>query len=317
MHDTSLRSEIESLLKNRQLVWAKETAALVEEEVSRSTDPLHTEITTLKQQLVAMEGQREEWIRTGEQRVQTRLHTFLDSPSAPIPHQPVVTKAVVAKTVVIKPVAQTVPNAPKKKSNRHLARPIITVITLALTGYIAAKYLPHSLAGLATRSTGQVAGASVAAPIVNKEYPESYATLPFSSTVWETLDDPDFHFHIEYPKNTSNLVRIVGGSNIWFLRNNGYIMKITRSDLAAGQTLDVWWSTNQSQYSDEYTSSKSTLNGQPAWLITAKAQSENSGNSYFIRNGASILQLWIKDEPTSSDDGQRLAHMLASFRLTT
>lgn len=172
-------------------------------------------------------------------------------------------------------------------------------------------------------SAGQVAGVSTDPTITNPtptpqtatdQYSQSYAELPFSQTIWAHTNNPIFGISMDYPQNTTNLVTVVGGSNIWFLRKNGYLMQLSRIDTPL--SLDQWWSQNKTNYSDGYIYSRGNFKNLPAMVGIPVVHNDLSGTQYFVQNGSSIFQIWIKDETPTSDDGQRLARMISSLQFT-
>jgi hypothetical protein len=172
-------------------------------------------------------------------------------------------------------------------------------------------------------SAGQVAGVSTDPTITNPtptpqtatdQYSQSYAEIPFAQTVWTHTNNPVFGISMDYPQNTTNLVTVVGGSNIWFLRKNGYLIQLSRIDTPL--SLDQWWSQNKANYSDGYIYSRGNFKNFPAMVGVPIVRNDLSGTQYFVQNGSSIFQIWIKDETPTSDDGQRLARMISSLQFT-
>jgi hypothetical protein len=165
---------------------------------------------------------------------------------------------------------------------------------------------------------GQVAGVSTASTPnpddSTEKYKESYAAVTFEDTQWETLTDTDLGFSIRYPKNASNLVRTVGGSNDWFLRFDGYMMRVSKEETVSN--LDQWWAASKDFYADGNTSTKGTFKGHPAWIIKPLQTSITSGTTSVVSVPGGIMQVWTKDEDPNTDDGKRLAKMVESFSFT-
>lgn len=146
------------------------------------------------------------------------------------------------------------------------------------------------------------------------EYAESFAEIPFAQTVWDEFKDPDFGLSLDYPKNTTNKVRVIGGSNLWLLRKNGYLLKVSRIDTT--DTLDAWWEKNKKDYAEGYSYNKGSFKNQPA-IVGQPVQHDNTtGTQYFMRRGSVIFQIWIKEEPPTTDDGQRIGRMLDSLKFS-
>jgi hypothetical protein len=174
-----------------------------------------------------------------------------------------------------------------------------------------------SVAGASTDSATTSSTAATADPTTNtdmsdRSYPESFAELPFDQTVWETTTDPDLGITIDYPKNTTNRVRIIGGNNLWFLRKNGYLVKVSRFETSL--QLNDWWAINKQDYTSDNTVDKTTFKNLPAWHVTPIDKTDYTGDSYFVRRNDSILQIWIKNEDPTTDDGQRLQRMVNSLQ---
>lgn len=162
---------------------------------------------------------------------------------------------------------------------------------------------------------GEVAGATTI-QAADDPYAASFANYPFAQTAWENHVDSDFGLSVDWPSNTSNRVRVVGGNNLWFLRKNGFLMQITRLDAGSALDIDQWWSHHKSEFEEDGTISKTTFKGQPAWYVEATGITPTSGNSYFVKRPSGIFHIWVKNEPGSTDDGQRIARMLSSFTFT-
>jgi hypothetical protein len=147
------------------------------------------------------------------------------------------------------------------------------------------------------------------------KYKEAFTDLPFESTVWSTHQDSELNLTIEYPKNTSYRLKPLGSNNLWFIRENGYLMKIDRID--TDQTLEDYVATMKSEVS--YKVEAVELNKTSAVLLTLNEELPVRGNIYLVKNGSFIEKIWFKtylpgEEP---DDEQRVQRMLDSLQFTT
>lgn len=168
---------------------------------------------------------------------------------------------------------------------------------------------------------GEVAGASIdlVAPTstpetsVTNEYKESFADVPFEKTTWEKSVDSELGISVEYPSNTSNRIHTVGSSNVWFLRKNGYLMKI--SSVETEDTIDNYVAKEEALDSS-LTYTKASFKGINGYLAKANGAIPAAGYQYFIKKGSLIYIIWIKEEPPTTDDGQRVARMVSSLQFT-
>jgi hypothetical protein len=328
--------------------WAQEAATLLEDEVRGATDPLRAEINRLQherdqltERLQTFETATDEKMRRLSEEIGQSVQQALSRAASVDPIQRISLQIPVSRPIPLRPpskppqtpiqpvgrikvadgVAKPTRKLPRPTIKKHLpvARSVASIGLLMLIGYLvvhAATHIHSADAG------GVVAGASTTRPVSitvqspDQEYPESYVDIPYAQTIWATYTDSDFGVSISYPKNTSDVVHTVGGDNLWFLRKDGYILKISRSDLASGQTLDQWWATNAAEYETTVTASKGSFETQPAWILPAATKSETSGTSYFLQSGTEVYEVWVKDEDPTSADGQRLARMVASLQFT-
>lgn len=209
----------------------------------------------------------------------------------------------------------TVPKLKKPRSVKRVIRRTLTVSLAACLLYAGWNFIKPS------SEIGTVAGVTASTPTPTpaasmNAYTESYAELPLDQTTWDSHIDQEFKLRLDYPKNTSNRVRTVGGSNIWFLRKNGYLMKITQLTSDTTITLDQWWNTNGTNFSDLGAPTKTTFKGVPAMFVDTKEKTVTSGSSYFVKRPTGVYQIWIKDEPAITDDGQRIKRMVDSLAFT-
>lgn len=213
---------------------------------------------------------------------------------------------------------EAAPVLPRKQSSaRRLA---IRAVTFALIGtacYAGGRWF----LGTDSVDNGTVAGAATettpdpATPAFDT-YSESFADVPFADTKWEMLNDFEFGLTLEYPSNATNRVRVIGGSNLWFLRKNGYLLKITEHQTALN--LEEWWKENEATYAgpNNLKVSRGQWKGKSAIVAESREKTLTSGTSYFFAYGKGVFEIWIKDEPAITDDGQRLTRMVESLKFT-
>ena len=234
---------------------------------------------------------------------------FVDMPNSfPVqPPQPV-------QMTDVRPVKQKRKNSFRIVPGRKVVIRLAALALIGATGYWGFNQFlaPKSV----INSTAQVAGVSTASQVVEDPYAASFAEYPFNQTAWENHIDPDFGLAIDWPSNTSNRVRVVGGNNLWFLRKNGFLIQVTRLDAGTALDLDIWWSHKKTEFEDAGKVSKTTFKGMPTMYVEATAITPTSGNSYFIKRTSGIFHIWVKNEPASTDDGQRIARMLFSLTFT-
>lgn len=211
----------------------------------------------------------------------------------------------------ISPAVDGIRKKKHKGGFRRVAVRFAVFALLATGGYLGwNKYLAPSseagsVAGIQTGSE-QPGGAE------QERYREAYADVPFEQTQWETLNDPDLGISIDWPKNTTNMSRVVGGTNLWFLRKNGYLFRFSIPDSVV-LPLDQWWDQNKATYLNNATETRVTFKGKPAVRVTQREVSATSGTSYYFSTKLGITQVWVKDEPPTTDDGQRLKRMVDSL----
>lgn len=210
---------------------------------------------------------------------------------------------------------------PRPKLPRLALRTVGTALFVALI-YVTWTHSPFK----STTDTGQVAGVSttslqsVSQPkVITKkasfpDYKQSYSDVSFEDTTWEKMNDPNFGATIEWPSNASNRVGAVGGNNIWFLRKDMYLLKLTRE--AYTGSLDEWMSENKADYAENNSMQKTTFKDQPAWLIKPLSPTDGYGYEYIVKIEDTIYHTWIKTTDPASDDGQRITYMVTSLEFT-
>jgi hypothetical protein len=167
---------------------------------------------------------------------------------------------------------------------------------------------------------GEVAGASTSptpAPEENSSpdpYAASFAEVPFEKTEWELVSDADFGIAVQFPTNASTKVKVIGGNNLWFVRKSTYLMRFSR--ITTEETLDQWWAANSQTYTEQAKATKITYKGKPAYYLESNERTPTSGSSYIVKHAGNILVIWVKDEPTTTDDGKRITKMTESLTFT-
>ena len=218
-------------------------------------------------------------------------------------------------TAIAEPLAETILSPPvlakPAKKRSKIAPRFISLALLLLIGYFGYHY---AFAKQAPVENNAQPATATAQTVHRPDYKESQADVPFDKTEWDTLTDTDFGISLTYPKNASNIERVIGGSNIWLLRKQGYLMKFSMVDLA-GQTPADWWDGVKEGYSDKDVSVGKFKN-LPAHIIKTPVPNATSGTTYAVERNGFITEIWIKDESPTTDDGQRLAKMTASLQVT-
>lgn len=217
---------------------------------------------------------------------------------------------VAVTTPIVKPSDSSPREVKPVKKIGKLVRVMISLVALFLIAHFGYRY------ALAKHVPAEISASvpQVAQTLHRPDYKESQADFPFDKTEWDTLTDTDFGISLAYPKNTTNIERVIGGSNIWFLRKQGYLMKFSLVDLA-GQTPADWWDGVKEGYSDKEVSVGKFKN-LPTHIIKTTVPNTTSGTTYAIERNGFITEVWIKDEPPTTDDGQRLTKMTASLQVT-
>lgn len=335
-------------LQQRQLEMVEQTTLELENLKSQLQN--NQEVVQLKQYVANLEFENQKLSSNLEmnesqylnqiRHIQESLSTILDqgfqatTPPMPVASNPVPFKpeAFVAPQPVkeVKPVKvkkeRKVRNLSDNKPNRKLGISFAVLTVLGITSWQTvspiitrnhAEALNSQVAGISTvKSVTTNAGASAGQTDsgTNNDYKQSKAIVSFAETKWETLTDKDFGIVISYPNNATNLVRTIGGNNIWFLRGEGYLMKVSRFD-AAEKTIEAWWSDQQNSYTADYKIEKTTFKGIVAYHATPKTPDTFSGESYFLKKNNNIIQVWTKSQPDGQDDSQRLNQMVESLRI--
>jgi hypothetical protein len=249
------------------------------------------------------------------ENLEALLAEFSDAPAKDEIAEP---SPVVLTEVLPEPIVEKPRKERKPRSFKWMKRLAVRTVALALVGTAGWAGLQAIQKKNASAEVGQVAGATSdgATDILQEKdpaekYKESYAIVPFDRTEWETYTDIDFGVSFRYPTNATNISKTIGGSNIWFLRFNGYMMKISKEDTQ--DSLDTWWEKSANFYTDGATAAKGVFKSRPAWIITPTEVTKTSGTTYVVATKTGVMQVWVKDEDPQTDDGQRIAKMLESL----
>lgn len=335
-------------LQQRQLEMVEQTTLELENLKSQLQN--NQEVAQLKQYVASLEYENQKLSSSLElnesqylnqiRNIQESLSTILDrgfQATPPTPPTPVPFKPAFYEPPQIKEASATAIKPPKTKKERKVrdltnqkpARKLgISFAVCAVLGITAwqviapviaknsAEALKNQVAGV---STDKTVAANLTTPTEqtetnNNDYKQSKAVVSFAETKWETLTDKDFGISISYPNNATNLVKTTGGNNIWFLRGDGYIMKISKFD-GTDKTIEAWWSDQQNNYNSDYKIDKTTFKGNVAYHATPKSPDNFSGESYFLKKNNNIIQVWVKSQPDGQDDSQRLNQMVESLRI--
>lgn len=206
--------------------------------------------------------------------------------------------------------------APKRTFRRIAIRSFYAVLFLGIMGGGYLFLRPTTK----IYQDGEVAGASSNSQAVAEEsqspdpYAASFAEVPFEKTEWELVNDVDFGIAVQFPTNASTKVKVIGGNNLWFVRKSTYLMRFSRN--ATEETLDQWWAANSATFTEQAKATKITYKGKPAYFLDSLEKTPTSGSSYILKHGENILTVWVKDEPTTTDDGKRITKMVDSLTFT-
>ncbi|OQB06466.1 MAG: hypothetical protein BWY19_00278 [bacterium ADurb.Bin212] len=140
------------------------------------------------------------------------------------------------------------------------------------------------------------------------KYKEAYAEAPFEQTVWSNYSDPELGISIDYPKNTSYRLKPVASNNLWFLRRDGYLLKIEKiitdkslEDIKSEIIKDV-----------KYTVENVIVRDRPAIHLILEEDLPVKGNIYLSRYSDGVYKIWYKTflPEEDVDDQKRVVQML-------
>lgn len=141
------------------------------------------------------------------------------------------------------------------------------------------------------------------------KYREAYADLPFADTVWTSYKDGDLGIVLEYPKNTSFRLKPVGSSNLWFLRKDGYLLKVEK--IETDQSLQQYSESITSTV--KYTVEAANVRNHDTLHLILDDNLPVRGNVYLVKmDGNIIYKIWYKTYAPNEnvDDEQRVKRML-------
>lgn len=347
-------SEQVARLQQRQRELVQQTVLLLEEETEAAKKPLQEKIDHLIADIRAREEENHQLTQkiTELQEAATRHMQAVDqqlenlfssmntgfeslhrSPSSPPAKEASPTKPKKSftfskrftrpkKNLELTPLHLEKPHIPHKHTLRKMASFAVTALLAYAGTQEIVKFLPTTtraesgaVAGVHTETSPSPQGTTSDQSTSFGEYAESKANVTYQDTTWKETDRPDFGFTMEYPANASNLISTPGGSNLWVLRKDAYLMKFTISDSAVKETLAEWWDRNKDSYSDYSQPTTTTFKGQPALAATSGNGSEG-GTVYIIKRSQSVLAIWVSSNPSDSNDGQRITKMLDTLKLT-
>ncbi len=147
------------------------------------------------------------------------------------------------------------------------------------------------------------------------KYKEAYVDLPYEDTAWVNYKDPEIGISIDYPKNTSYRLKPVGSSNLWFLRKDGYLLKIEK--IETEKTLDGFAAEISKDI--QYESENMVIRGRPAVHMVLAEELPVTGNIYLSKYETGIYKIWYKTykDDSDPDDQKRVQKMLDSLDFLT
>lgn len=172
------------------------------------------------------------------------------------------------------------------------------------------------VAGTATQNTTALAAAQQAALPANeassKNNPNLDADVPFEQTIWETLKEPNFGIQLQYPANTTKLLKT--DSNITFLRKDGYIFKVQRIETALSP--EEYWKQVKAT-SLNYNDTKTQFLNREALFLELNDVTDYPGNRFLVKEGNFIFDFWYatENEMFTNDDIRRAKYMLDTVNL--
>ena len=158
----------------------------------------------------------------------------------------------------------------------------------------------------------QVQGAATQS---NDTYAESQVDLPFNQTQWEEHKDPFFGIRLEYPVNTSNLIKTE--SNMTVLRKEGYILRIQKLQTALEP--EEYWKQIKAR-SLKYKAIPTEFKGYPALKLELEEFAQYPGDRYLVKPTEDLLyDIWYatSSDKLSDDDAKRVDVMLDSIEFLT
>lgn len=199
------------------------------------------------------------------------------------------------------------------------------VILILFSGLVAYKLknadqLRESYMSKAKENVVQAGKASNAPPAgfsdlpVEERYKEAYAEVRYEDTIWTEYNDSDLGVKLKYPQNATYRVKPIGSNNLWFLRKNGYLLKIERIDTE--QTLEEMAISVSGDIS--YKQESLEVKDNPTIHMILQETLPVMGNIYLVKVDATIYKVWYKTfvSGESPDDEQRLKTLLDTLEFT-
>ncbi len=196
------------------------------------------------------------------------------------------------------------------------------VVLILFAGVVAYKIknadqLRESYMSKAKENVSQAGKASNAPPAgfsdlpVEERYKEAYADVTYENTVWAEYNDSDLGVKLKYPQNATYRVKPIGSNNLWFLRKNGYLLKIERIDTE--QTLEEMAVATSANIN--YKQETLTIKDSPTIHMILQETMPVMGNIYLVKVDSSIFKVWYKTfaPGEAPDDEQRLKTLLDSL----
>lgn len=141
------------------------------------------------------------------------------------------------------------------------------------------------------------------------KYKEAYADAAFADTIWTNYKDPDLGVVLDYPQNTSYRLKPIGSNNLWFLRKNGYLLKIEK--IETEQSLDQYMQGITSGV--KYKVESANVRNRNTLHLVLEDDLPVKGNIYLVQMDQGIIyKIWYKTfaENEDPDDQQRVKKML-------
>ncbi len=197
------------------------------------------------------------------------------------------------------------------------------ILLLATSGVVAFKLknadqLREMYTSKATEAVKQAAEQTSKAPDgfssspAEQKYAEAYTEASFENTLWTEYNDSELGIKLVYPQNTSFRLKPVGSVNLWFLRRNGYLLKVER--IETEQSVDEM-AKNISEQVDYKLESMNIQNYSTIHMILQENLPVR-GNMYLVKVDNTIFKIWYKtflpgEDP---DDEKRVRKMLDSLQ---
>lgn len=169
--------------------------------------------------------------------------------------------------------------------------------------------------GASTSKNSSLSGTGLSSATPEEKFKEAFVDAPFEDTFWADYTDSEYGISMSYPKNTSyKYIPVSSNSTVWFMRKNGYLMKIDRFETA--QTLEEFYAAQKTDIA--YKMENATFKGFSAIHLIQDEYLEVRGNIYYLKVGDVIYKIWYKTYQNNEnpDDEQRVQKMLDSITFT-